>query len=92
LSSETCRDEYLVCTIEDNGVGRERAGEIKARKMRAARHESKGVDIVQQRLDLLNEKTGKPSKIEYEDLFGENEEPAGTRVTLWIPYYQNDAL
>jgi putative methionine-R-sulfoxide reductase with GAF domain len=85
-------DEYLLCIIQDNGVGRHRAGEIKARKMRMARYESKGVGIVQQRLDLLNEKTGKPSKIEYEDLYGQNGEPVGTRVTIWIPYYQNDAL
>lgn len=85
-------DEYLVCIIQDNGVGRRRAGEIKAGKMLGARHESKGVGIVQQRLELLNEKTSKPSKIEYEDLYGQNCEPAGTRVAIWIPYYQIDAL
>jgi ligand-binding sensor domain-containing protein/putative methionine-R-sulfoxide reductase with GAF domain len=86
------KEAFLLCTIEDNGVGRQKAAEIKARKMRAARHESKGVEIVQQRLELLNEKTGKPSKVEYEDLYDDNGGPAGTRVTLWIPFYQNDSL
>jgi putative methionine-R-sulfoxide reductase with GAF domain len=86
------RDEHLVCTIEDNGVGRKKAGEIKARKMRAARHESKGISIVQQRLALLHEKTGKPAEVSYQDLFDDDGQPAGTKVTIIIPYYQNEEL
>lgn len=86
------QDEHLLCTIEDNGIGRKKAGEIKAQKMRAARYESKGVNIVQQRLAILNEKTGKLAALSYVDLFDKDGLPAGTRVTIHIPYYQNDDI
>jgi LytS/YehU family sensor histidine kinase len=80
-------DEQMECIIEDNGVGRQMAAEIKLKKMRAARHESKGVSIVQQRLELLGQKTGKAGSIKYEDLFDKDGRPAGTRVNIIIPYY-----
>lgn len=92
ITIRNVQDEQLVCTIEDNGIGRQKAGEIKARKMRAARHESKGVPIVTQRLELLREKTGKQASLAYEDLWDSNGQPDGTRVILVMPYYQNEDL
>jgi ligand-binding sensor domain-containing protein/putative methionine-R-sulfoxide reductase with GAF domain len=92
ISIHNENDEYLLCIIEDNGIGRKKAGEIKAQKMRAARYESKGVHIVMQRLALLNEKTGKMAGLFYEDLIDNEGLPAGTRVTIHIPYYQNDDI
>jgi LytS/YehU family sensor histidine kinase len=92
ISIHNENDEYLLCTIQDNGIGRKKAGEIKAQKMRAARYESKGVHIVMQRLALLNEKTGKMAALSYEDLMDNDGQAAGTRVTIHIPYYQNDDI
>ncbi len=80
-------EQHLVCIIEDNGVGRKKAAEIKSKKMRAARYESKGVGIVIQRLELLGHRSGKTGSVAYEDLFDETGNPAGTRVTVIIPYY-----
>jgi ligand-binding sensor domain-containing protein/putative methionine-R-sulfoxide reductase with GAF domain len=85
-------DEQMECTIEDNGVGREMAAEIKARKMRAARHESKGVNIVKQRLELLGQKTGKQGDVVYSDIIDGNGKPGGTRVSIIIPYYNSEDI
>ncbi|HSK11772.1 MAG TPA: histidine kinase, partial [Phnomibacter sp.] len=82
-------DDRMVCTIEDNGVGRQRSAEINAAKMQNSLHESKGINIVNQRLALLAEKTGRSGGVEYEDLFDEKGRPSGTRVTITIPYYFN---
>ncbi len=80
-------DEYLTCVVEDNGVGRERSAQIRQDKISSMVHESKGIGIIEERLVLLQQKTGKPSRVEMEDLYDSNKEPSGTRVTIIIPYY-----
>ena len=42
----------LKCTIEDNGIGRKKAKEIKERKMLS--HQSMGMNVTQDRIDILN--------------------------------------
>ncbi|MEK7224394.1 MAG: histidine kinase, partial [Bacteroidota bacterium] len=49
----------LQCVIEDNGVGRAKAAEIKEQKLGAGRFESKGTRLAMQRIEILNkEKPG----------------------------------
>ncbi|NJL14991.1 MAG: histidine kinase [Microscillaceae bacterium] len=74
----------LICEIEDNGIGREKAAEI--RKKRSNLHQSFATSATQNRLDLLN--FGKTEKIwlVIEDLKTENNEALGTRVRLDIHY------
>jgi tetratricopeptide (TPR) repeat protein len=75
--------DYISCTIEDNGIGREAA------KMRKAsseeNHNSLGTQIVTSRLDLVNGLYGTSLKTIYTDLKNENGEPEGTRVVIHIP-------
>lgn len=85
-------DSFLRCMIEDNGIGRQKAKAIRNAKLFAARYQSKGIDIVRQRLDLLYQRTGKKGSIIYEDLYTNEGNPCGTRVILEIPYYQNVEL
>ena len=79
--------EVLHCIIEDNGIGREKAAAIKNNNISAKVHESKGVEIIRQRLHLLQQKTGKPASVNFEDI-----EPSGTRVTINIPYYNPEEI
>ncbi len=75
--------EWILCTIEDNGIGREAARE---RKMRSDRHgNSLGTMIVSSRLDLVNSLYGTSLRTMYTDLKNESGEPAGTRVEIQIP-------
>ncbi len=75
--------EYILCTIEDNGIGRDAARERKSK--RGDNHNSLGTQIVKSRLDLVNELYGTTLKTIYTDLKKESGEPAGTRVEIHIP-------
>lgn len=68
----------LVCTISDNGIGRQAA--IKNRQEQKEIHTSRGMDITRSRLMVFNHSVDEP--IVFEDLFDENGIAAGTLVTL----------
>ncbi len=80
-------DEFLTCVIEDNGIGRTRAAAIRDNKISSMLHDSKGISIIKERLDLLQQKTGKPAHVEIQDIYDEHKEPTGTKVIITIPYY-----
>lgn len=73
----------ILCTIEDNGIGRAKAMEIKLQKN--SHHQSMGTNITESRLKLVNELYGNSMKVEYTDLQDDNGEPAGTKVEINIP-------
>jgi tetratricopeptide (TPR) repeat protein len=75
--------DYLLCTIEDNGIGRDAAREHSIRK--DDNHNSLGTQITSSRLDLVNALYGTTLRTVYTDLKKENGEPAGTRVEIHIP-------
>jgi hypothetical protein len=77
------KEDYILCTIEDNGIGREAAKERNLKK--EGNHNSLGTQISKSRLDLVNELYGTSLKTIYTDLKDENGEPAGTRVEIHIP-------
>jgi ligand-binding sensor domain-containing protein len=74
--------DSILCTIEDNGIGRERSNEFK--KNRVMQHKSMGMSITQERLDILNSSLNHNLNAQIIDLF-ENGKPAGTRVQIIIP-------
>jgi tetratricopeptide (TPR) repeat protein len=76
-------NEYISCTIEDNGIGREAAQEKKSKN--DSNHNSLGTQIVSSRLDLVNALYGSSLKTIYTDLKNANGEPTGTRVEIHIP-------
>lgn len=75
--------DQILCTIEDNGIGRAKAMEIKQKKN--DNHYSLGTNITESRLKLVNELYGKNMKVNYTDLLDESGEPAGTKVEINIP-------
>ncbi len=79
----TLKKDYISCTIEDNGIGREAAYE-KKRKIES-NHNSLGTKIVSSRLDLVNALYGSSLKTIYTDLKNENGHSEGTRVEIQIP-------
>jgi LytS/YehU family sensor histidine kinase len=80
-------EEHLTCTIEDNGIGRSRSDQIKKGKMNSVSHESKGIEIIRERLILMQQKTGKPAHVEISDVHNPQGIISGTKVTITIPYY-----
>jgi len=76
-------ENYISVTIEDDGIGREKAQQIK--KIKNGKHSSLGTKITESRLKLVNDLYGNEMKIHYEDLKDDHGMPAGTRVIINIP-------
>ena len=76
-------DRTLTCIIEDNGIGRKQAGEI--RQKRNKEHKSRGSQITQQRIDLLSLMYKENFSIYYDDLFDSQGNSLGTKVSIIIP-------
>ncbi|WP_170829945.1 sensor histidine kinase [Williamwhitmania taraxaci] len=75
------RENKVLCTIEDNGIGRVAASKYTSAKA----HKSRGSEITTQRLQLLKSMYGQQLGIVYIDLKDSLDQPAGTRVELVIP-------
>jgi LytS/YehU family sensor histidine kinase len=80
-------NNILYCTITDNGIGRDKAEEIKSKS--AEKEKSMGLKITAERLALLNREKGVHTSYEMEDLLDENGNPAGTKVHLRISYLES---
>lgn len=72
-------NESLICSVEDNGVGRA------ASNHKAKTHESKAMSITGRRLQLLKPENGVSATFEIHDLVDAAKQPAGTKVVLRLP-------
>jgi LytS/YehU family sensor histidine kinase len=75
----------LVCTIEDNGIGRERAQEIRAKRPSSKGKKSMGMQITKDRIEMINKMYNSTTTVNIIDLKETSGEAAGTRVELTIP-------
>ena len=75
---------HLICIIEDDGVGREQSAIIKAQKLGSQYFNSKGTQLSQQRIRLLEE-PGSETAMRFVDLKNDAGEATGTRVIIKIP-------
>lgn|GEM_PF-3051748 len=73
------KDQMLICTVKDNGIGRKASEALKQSK---SHHKSQGMDITEKRLNLLSK--SKFGNIEIEDLYDQNNKASGTLVKLLI--------
>ena len=76
------KDDTMYCIIQDNGVGRKKASEL--RSQLSEHHKSMGLEITKERLAVLDEDHSNGSPIEIIDLYDETGLAAGTRVTIRI--------
>ena len=74
---------YLVCEIDDNGIGREQSQKLKMGSGLA--YESQGMDLTRQRLALVSKSYGSEYSILVTDKKDENNEAAGTTITIKFP-------
>ena len=88
LSIEIIKQEEKIIkiSIEDNGIGRKQAKEIKKTD---TEHKSYGIEITQKRIELMNKKFNigdKSSRIEILDIEDSIDKTTGTIVNVFIPY------
>jgi LytS/YehU family sensor histidine kinase len=81
------QDDYLFCSIEDNGVGREKAQQI--RESSGIKRKSRGVIITKERLEILNKQSQDKFAVRVIDLKDAAGNPTGTRVELNILYFDD---
>ncbi|MEO1259137.1 MAG: two-component regulator propeller domain-containing protein [Bacteroidota bacterium] len=74
------REGKLVCTITDNGVGIEKSKKIKKNQNR--KRVSRGIQLLQDKINVMNKMYGLDLRIGYLDLSSINKNRSGTQVTL----------
>ena len=74
---------HLVCTIEDNGVGRSQAQQFKG--LSPIEYQSRGMTLTQRRMEMMNHGKDTSISIDVEDLETEERKPMGTRIILRFP-------
>lgn len=74
---------YLLCIIEDNGVGRKVATQLKG--LGGSNYDSRGLSLVQQRIDALNAVNSEKISIKVEDV-DPSQLNTGTRVIIHLPF------
>lgn len=79
------RGDNLVCTVEDNGIGREKAGALQAKRSTNNRSQSMGTRITEERIEIINKLYQLNAHVQFHDLHDGYGEPSGTRVELTIP-------
>ncbi|MEO1259135.1 MAG: two-component regulator propeller domain-containing protein [Bacteroidota bacterium] len=74
------KENKLITTITDNGIGIEASRKIK--KTRNKKRVSKGIRLLQDKINVMNKMYGLDLKIEYSDLASSNKNRSGTQVSL----------
>lgn len=83
VSVATTHDNLLTCTVEDNGIGRNRARILKSKT--ATANKSLGMKLTAERITMLNKHASLNASIEIIDLENDLGEATGTKVILTIP-------
>jgi len=75
-------ERVVICEIMDNGVGRSEAARYTDNGLKTGRHQSKGMNLCQERVDLYKSLFDTRFSIQVADLVDARNQPAGTKVTI----------
>ncbi|WP_020600742.1 sensor histidine kinase [Spirosoma panaciterrae] len=75
--------DSLQCIVDDDGVGRRKAAELKSKTVSS--HKSVGLKVTEERLQLISQQTGKQSAVTIIDKADEAHQPIGTIVDIQLP-------
>lgn len=79
-----CGDDCLKVIVEDNGIGREKAAELKSKQL--LKKKSYGMQITENRIEILNKTQNQSTICNVYDLKDEKNKAIGTKIELIIPY------
>ena len=86
------RDDLIVCTVCDNGIGREKAMAIKARKIGASHRKPRGIALAMQRIQTLKAAGLKEASITIVDHKDEQGNGKGTIVQILVSTENTQAI
>lgn len=75
-------EQWIMVQINDNGIGREEAEAVKAKQNKMLPHESKGIQLIKERLQLLG---SSKEVITIDDKINADGTAAGTHVKVLLP-------
>jgi LytS/YehU family sensor histidine kinase len=78
-------DDVFQCVVDDNGIGRKKALELRDQQSKTKRHMSKGMKISEDRIELL-QKQGQHAKLNIIDKY-HHDYAAGTKVVVELSTY-----
>jgi LytS/YehU family sensor histidine kinase len=76
-------EEFLNISITDDGIGREKAAELKSK---SATHKSHGLKVTSQRIEMMNKLNSTGAQVNIVDLKDAQGNAMGTKVELIIPF------
>ena len=79
------KNNQLHCSIEDNGIGREAAAELK--KATVSQNRSRGMEITSSRISMMKNGVGAGQSVQIIDLKDGEGKALGTRVELLLPLH-----
>jgi two-component system LytT family sensor kinase len=82
ISWKQMNNKVLLCEITDNGVGRLHASRISSKGLKSSEHQSKGMALCQERIDLYKSLFNTQFQIQIADIENEINEPMGTKVSI----------
>ena len=85
INFQVKEDQFIVCEVVDNGIGRKRAAEIKQAKSVEVKHKSRGMQLIKDKLDILRQQFQSEVLIDISDVTGSGGEILGTKVLIQLP-------
>jgi hypothetical protein len=83
-------NSHLECVVEDDGIGRDQAALLKSKRITA--HNSVGLKVTEERLQLISERTGKDASVSVIDKFNNAKMPMGTKVIVRLPLMSRESV
>jgi len=77
--------DIVQCIVEDNGIGRQKAKEMKISTGQDKKHTSKGIEVSMERLKAMQKNSGPPGSLHIHDLVDAQGNPTGTRIEINLP-------
>jgi len=77
-------DNKIICTIDDNGIGRKKSEEIKSQS--SYKKISLGIKVTKERIELLKAENNIDLTVSIIDKFDEGNISIGTKVIIEMPF------
>ena len=78
-------EQSVICEITDNGIGREKAAEIRRAKLLQIKHESRGMQLIKDKIDVLKQQFKSEVSVQLFDITNIAGEVCGTKVIVVLP-------
>ncbi|MVM37993.1 hypothetical protein GO730_10970 [Spirosoma sp. HMF3257] len=77
------QSDHLDCTVDDDGVGREKAQSF---KKQLSTHQSVGLRVTEDRLQLIGQRSGQAAGVTIIDKYDDQQQATGTKVVIQLPF------